>query len=311
MWWLVRRPDFNVNTWSPKCRCKHSHKKHDVGVSSRCRERGCGCGYFESDFACVVCDKKWEDHETVIETEAERVADGRPVGDAYLPLVEAPEIHDLVFNRDGPANSGKQRPRLHGGEPRRRIADVGDSGTTDERKARDTRSDSGAGAGSGGGGGGVHAGPNPHARASRHARVAARPRDATPAACRPSRSAPVMKGRQLRMPSDMATDAAAGRRRRPGAGSSAAVRSTVCRADASCRCRQCMGSYAAVGSIAEPSQAPAHAAAARRGQRHRLDRPRSRDTGNTLGVLAAGDMRSQFAPAPIPREPRSHARPRR
>merc|ERR1719183_1722677 len=61
MWWLVRRPDFNVHTWSPKCRCKHSHKKHNVGVSSRCRERGCGCGYFESDFACVVCDKKWED----------------------------------------------------------------------------------------------------------------------------------------------------------------------------------------------------------------------------------------------------------
>lgn len=50
-------------------------------------------------------------HETVIETEAERVADGRPVGDAYLPLAEAPEIHDLVFNRDGPANTGKRRPR--------------------------------------------------------------------------------------------------------------------------------------------------------------------------------------------------------
>ena len=194
--------------------------------------------------------------------------------------------------------------RLHGGEPQRRIADMADSGATDERKARDTHTDSGGGGGSGAGGG---------ARTSRQARVAARPRDATPAACRPTRSAPVMKGRQLRMPPDVATGPVVGRRRRAGAGSSsaAAVRSTACRADASCRCRQCMGSYEAVGSLAEPSQASASAPAARRGQRHRLDPPKSRDSGNTLGVLAGGDLRSQFAPAPIPREPRSHARPRR
>jgi len=73
-----------------------------------CRAGTCGVALVARVVLNVVLAAQ---HETVIETEAERVADGRPVGDAYLPLAEAPEIHDLVFNRDGPANTGKRRPR--------------------------------------------------------------------------------------------------------------------------------------------------------------------------------------------------------
>ena len=35
----------------------------------------------QSNFACVVCDLKWEDHETLFETTQERSASGRTVGE--------------------------------------------------------------------------------------------------------------------------------------------------------------------------------------------------------------------------------------
>lgn len=103
MWWLPRRPDFNVHTWEPKCSCKHGPSKHSCKFSKKCRMRGCGCSSFHSDFACVVCDKKWESHETVWETRDEREADGKPVGADWLPLAEVPEMQQMVFMDRGGA----------------------------------------------------------------------------------------------------------------------------------------------------------------------------------------------------------------
>lgn len=89
MWWLVRRPGFDVTKWKAKCRCvlcvcvcvstmclhartlprflrcKHPHTSHTADYARRCRHKGCGCGQFSSDFACVVCDKHWEDVSAV------------------------------------------------------------------------------------------------------------------------------------------------------------------------------------------------------------------------------------------------------
>lgn len=49
-------------------------------VRRRCR---CGCAAFTSDFGCIVCDGKWEAHETVFENVQERVMAGRPVGESH------------------------------------------------------------------------------------------------------------------------------------------------------------------------------------------------------------------------------------
>uniref|UniRef100_A0A7S3VH60 Protein FAM221A n=1 Tax=Dunaliella tertiolecta TaxID=3047 RepID=A0A7S3VH60_DUNTE len=92
-WWLVRRKGFNVHTWRAKCKCGHSHEEHHP-TRKRCQ---CGCPQFQSNFACLACDKKWEDHETFFETTADRMAAGLPVGDAFRPLMGDEEIRGQVF----------------------------------------------------------------------------------------------------------------------------------------------------------------------------------------------------------------------
>eukprot|EP00798_Chlamydomonas_sp_ICE-L_P002129 gene2129-18175_t len=109
-WWLPRRKGFNVHTWRAKCRCGHGHDEHDAN-SRRCK---CGCGMFTSNFACVVCDLKWEDHETVFETGRERAMEGRPTGDAYFPLANDSQIRDMVFPGGGakkPEGTERYRPQ--------------------------------------------------------------------------------------------------------------------------------------------------------------------------------------------------------
>ena len=83
MWWLPRRKGFDVHAWRAPCRCKHGHDAHDP-VTGRCR--ACACPSFVSAYCCVGCDAPQEEHETVFELEAERVAAGRPVGAAFAPL---------------------------------------------------------------------------------------------------------------------------------------------------------------------------------------------------------------------------------
>lgn len=59
----MRRKGFDVSSWRAKCRCKCGSDQHGAAPPRRCRS--CGCGRFESDFLCVVCDLHWEEHSTV------------------------------------------------------------------------------------------------------------------------------------------------------------------------------------------------------------------------------------------------------
>uniref|UniRef100_A0A2K6FE89 Family with sequence similarity 221 member B n=1 Tax=Propithecus coquereli TaxID=379532 RepID=A0A2K6FE89_PROCO len=76
--WLRRRATFDPKAWRAQCCCKHSHEEHAATGSHPCRHRGCCCKYFESNFLCVACDRRWEEHETFFETEETRRRGGRP-----------------------------------------------------------------------------------------------------------------------------------------------------------------------------------------------------------------------------------------
>jgi hypothetical protein len=65
MYWLVRRKDFNVNTWRPPCKCKHTCEEHSPAYPLRCRK--CPCPDFIGNFACLTCDGAWTDHEVLYE----------------------------------------------------------------------------------------------------------------------------------------------------------------------------------------------------------------------------------------------------
>ena len=47
---------------------------------------------FISNFACLSCDGKWEEHVTLYEDEQLRKELGKPVGEAFYPLSDVPEI---------------------------------------------------------------------------------------------------------------------------------------------------------------------------------------------------------------------------
>lgn len=95
--WLQRRRNFDPSTWRAKCKCKHTHEEHDPTGLRRCQVRGCGCSQFWSNFLCAACDKHWEEHETVFETESMRREAGVPFGKAYLPFYEHPQLRDVVL----------------------------------------------------------------------------------------------------------------------------------------------------------------------------------------------------------------------
>lgn len=54
-----------------------------------------------SDFACIGCDQKYEEHETIYETEKERVQAGKPVREAFYPLASSPQIQQETFKKLG------------------------------------------------------------------------------------------------------------------------------------------------------------------------------------------------------------------
>ncbi|XP_053424976.1 protein FAM221B [Nycticebus coucang] len=78
--WLKRRATFDPKAWRAQCRCKHSHEEHAATGSHPCRHRDCCCRYFESNFLCAACDRRWEEHVTFFETEETRRRGGRPHG---------------------------------------------------------------------------------------------------------------------------------------------------------------------------------------------------------------------------------------
>ena len=106
---LPRRRGFNVSTWRAKCKCGHTHEDH-ANVQKRCTQ--CRCSVFASNFLCTVCDKHFEDHETVWESEKERALDGRAVGDAFIPLSEIPQLQNAVFGGGGGGGGGGGRTSM-------------------------------------------------------------------------------------------------------------------------------------------------------------------------------------------------------
>ncbi|XP_041464442.1 protein FAM221B-like [Lytechinus variegatus] len=95
--WFQRRRNFDPTTWRAKCKCKHTHEQHDVTGLRRCKVGGCGCGAFHSNFLCAACDRHWEDHETVFETETERMKKNIPCGQDYLPFAEMPNMRNMAL----------------------------------------------------------------------------------------------------------------------------------------------------------------------------------------------------------------------
>lgn len=93
-WWLPRRKEFDIRTYRVKCKCNHTHEEHDP-LSTSCRL--CSCYNFSSNFLCLVCDKHWEEHETIYESEIERRKDERTYGQQYMPLENEKDLQKAVF----------------------------------------------------------------------------------------------------------------------------------------------------------------------------------------------------------------------
>lgn len=89
-WWLPRRKGFDVNVWRPSCQCKHTHEEHSAVRPHKCKV--CSCYDFISAFCCISCDQKFEDHETIYETEKERQQQGKPIREDFLPLAKNPQV---------------------------------------------------------------------------------------------------------------------------------------------------------------------------------------------------------------------------
>jgi hypothetical protein len=108
--WLAKRANFDAAAWRPKCRCGHTSDAHRGGARGARKCRSCACYTFEGDWACLVCDGRHEDHETVAESGGERAQAGRTVGDAFRPLADVdPEFSEMVFGERG------QVPRVEPG----------------------------------------------------------------------------------------------------------------------------------------------------------------------------------------------------
>ena len=89
-WWMPRRKGFDINTWRAACVCKHGHDEHAVGRPFKCLS--CSCYDFQGDFCCLACDQKFEEHETLWETEKERQQNKKGIREDYLPLANNPDI---------------------------------------------------------------------------------------------------------------------------------------------------------------------------------------------------------------------------
>ncbi|XP_074052320.1 protein FAM221B isoform X1 [Macrotis lagotis] len=79
--WLQKRSGFDPKAWRALCRCKHNHEEHLATGSHACRHRGCQCNFFQSNFLCAACDRRWEEHETFFESEEKRKQRGRTTGE--------------------------------------------------------------------------------------------------------------------------------------------------------------------------------------------------------------------------------------
>ena len=80
----------------------HTHTEHspEKNAYKRCSVKGCRCSGFSSDFLCMACDLHWEEHDTIWESESERLASGLPVGKDYIPFSGMKELQEIVYGYD-------------------------------------------------------------------------------------------------------------------------------------------------------------------------------------------------------------------
>ena len=97
-YWLPRRKNFKVSEWFPKCKCGKATYEHEPNPPFRGKHHS--CGGFWSDFACIGCDCRWEDHSTIWELEHDRMMAGKKIGEEFLPLSMNNELQTLVFKTD-------------------------------------------------------------------------------------------------------------------------------------------------------------------------------------------------------------------
>ncbi|XP_044534143.1 protein FAM221B [Gracilinanus agilis] len=96
--WLQKRSGFDPKTWRALCRCKHNHEEHSPTGAHACRHRGCQCNFFQSNFLCAACDRRWEEHETFFESEeTRRQRGGRTSGADYMPFAEMPVLRNIIL----------------------------------------------------------------------------------------------------------------------------------------------------------------------------------------------------------------------
>ena len=94
-YWIPFQKNFSYDNYKVKCKCKHTWNEHDGSGYLNCKK--CGCGEFNSAFCCAVCNKFWQDHEMIYETENERKMNGKPVREDFIPFNEMPEMYDALY----------------------------------------------------------------------------------------------------------------------------------------------------------------------------------------------------------------------
>lgn len=94
-YWIPFQKNFSYKTYKAKCKCKHGWNEHKGDGYLNCKS--CGCAGFNSAFCCAVCNKFWQDHEMIYELESERIANGKPVREDYIPFNEMPEMYDALY----------------------------------------------------------------------------------------------------------------------------------------------------------------------------------------------------------------------
>ena len=94
-YWIPFQKGFTYEGWRAKCKCKHGWNEHDGSGYLNCKK--CGCAQFNSAFCCAVCNKFWQDHEMIYETEDERRAAGKGVREDFIPFNEMPEMYDALY----------------------------------------------------------------------------------------------------------------------------------------------------------------------------------------------------------------------
>jgi hypothetical protein len=69
-WWLRRRRDFDIREWRKRVRLQ------------------------PAEYACIGCNLKITDHETIFETKEDRISRGAAVDESYIPLHDYRNVND-------------------------------------------------------------------------------------------------------------------------------------------------------------------------------------------------------------------------